>query len=374
MSGKQPQKRSRRKNAGNGRRAISKQEVEKIAVSSMRRLENQLSRKGTMLSKRRGKKGLKGRNSVANQLSMGMSKGIGKTLSEEPSAAAFPRVYMNPFLKLDARMPIWPVRGTLCQYRQATAFGVCNANGVGYVSMYPINMICNDLTMSFVSQITSGDGVNSAPGTPVSCGGAYSAASFTGDDAFSVRIVAFGVRVRYTGTELNKGGFMTMFQFTPRQSCDTLTSTIIQSTQIDWKQYKFDNSWHQYNRALTESDDSLYLKRDPDTFPATPWIYDDFDANAPENFDYMCVCINGAAAGSPFEVQYAGHFEIVGPVNNTTGIRTGTLNTAKFEKSINLQSNLRSKDSTTPDHTGEGGIGKFLSGVGDISHIVGELI
>jgi len=154
---------------------------------------------------------LVGKGTVGRQISTGINKGVGFALRENESARNYPKVYMNPFLKMDARLPIWPVRQTLCQFRTATAFGLTNPSSKGWVIMNPINMICNDLDFAFTSLTTSADTAGDGGGTAVSCGGAYTAASFDSGGGYSVRIVAFGVKVRYTGTTFNKGGFATFY-------------------------------------------------------------------------------------------------------------------------------------------------------------------
>lgn len=297
---------------------------------------------------------------TAKSVKSGLTRGIGATLRADPSTAAWPKVYMNPFLKTEARLPCWPVRASVCQYRFAQGYGHCNGNGIGWIACTPLNMICSDIAFAQISSQTTNDGIGI--GTDIgsaSCGGSYGSASFA-EGGFAVRIVAFGLKVKYTGSELNKGGFITYHQVTPRDTLDNMTATSIQSNMIDWKQYDFGNKFTQFNRLYTENDDSLYLKYTGSS--ETPWQYDDFGTNAPENYNYFGCAINAATANMPFEWQASGHFEIIGPVNNTTGVASPMLNTALSEKTINLGSHLRSKDNTTPDHFGENGLKAALVG------------
>jgi hypothetical protein len=342
---------SRKPKAKNGKEEIK--EIKK-ELQLIRKAGNMpRATKGQMTKSRR-----KGLGFTGKSIASGMANGIGATLRENPSTRDWPKVYMNPFLKLDARLPCWPARSSLCQYRFAQGYGTCNATGYGWVNLVPLNMICNDAAfITFSNSPGSGDGVNTGTGNgEAGCGGAYTTYSFVGDNAFAVRLVAFGVKIKYTGSQLNKGGFLTYFQNMPRGPVDTLTSTIIQSEKIEWKQYDFGDKFSQYNRMYTENDDSQYNTRDPVNFPDTPWIYDDFGTPSPENYNYMCATINAATANMPFEWHVAGHFELIGPLNNTTGISPPTVNTAKLEKTVNGASALRAKNTSQPDHTGENGI------------------
>lgn len=293
------------------------------------------------------RKASRGSNSLAHQMSSGMSKGIGRTLREEPSAAAWPSVYSDPFLQIDARLPIWPVRATLCQMRKATVLNAhTNGNGNGWICFVPANMICNDLAFAFYSNLTTGDPIADGSYTTLNCDGAYTAESFQGG-GFSMRIVAFGFKIRYTGTELNKGGFLTYHQMCPRNALNGQTASSIQSSFQEWKQTKFDNNLKLFTRLYTENDDGMYMNLQilDEEFPQ--WSYDDFATANSENIAYIGAYVSGAAPNQPFEVQIAAHYEIIGPLNNTTGVKSTTMNTQKHEKAINLNAQVRSKDNST---------------------------
>jgi len=286
-------------------------------------------------------------SSLARQMSSGMHKGIGRTLREEPSAAAWPSVYVDPFLQIDARLPIWPVRSTLCQMRKATVLDAhTNANGNGWICFVPANMICNDLAFAFYSNLTTGDPIASGSYTTLNCDGAYTAASFIGG-GYSMRIVAFGFKIRYIGTELNKGGFITYHQMCPRNALNDQTASTIQSSFQEWKQVPFDNKLKMFTRLYTENDDGMYMNQQILDEDFGQWSYDDFATANSENIAYIGAYVSGAAPNQPFEVQIAAHFEIIGPLNNTTGVKSTMMNTQKHEKAINLSAAVRSKDNTT---------------------------
>jgi len=284
---------------------------------------------------------------VGRQISSGMRNGIGRTLAKEPTAANFPKVYMNPFLKIDARLPIWPVRSTLVQMRLDTILTSCNGNGNGYVLFSPANMICNDLGYAYYSNATTPDLMGFSNG-PAFCGGAYSADSFQ-EQGFSMRIVAFGFKIKYTGRNDDSGGFITFQQQCPRDTLENQDSTTIMGYSPDWKQYSFNDKFKQFNRLFTENDDSLYMNRQelqPDQFF---WCYDDFGTNNPENYYYIGAYINGAVPSAKFEVQVAAHFELIGPTNNTIGVKATQIDTKSVEKVVNTGAALRSHDNYTPD-------------------------
>lgn len=362
MSTKAQKRKQRRNNSSIQHATKQNERVFRTVAKKMLRpvIQSQITNHGKRSFDRGVAKGQA--SSVAAQLRNGMRQGIGKTLREEPSAAAWPRVYVNPFLKMDARLPIWPVRATLCQFRQASIFAHCNEDGNGWATFWPANMIANDL--AFV-QYTDGPTCNSnigiISGEPAEtktafCGGQYVLGSFIGG-GYAMRIVAWGFRVRYTGKELDKGGFITCHQMVPRASMDNLNSGSIQSTFSDWKQLPFNNKWIHFNRLYTENDDGLFLNgREGEV--DDPWFFDDFDSASPENKNYISLYVNGATASVPFEIQVAGHYEIIGPLNNQAGVVTTTINTAKHEKVVNIVAQKRSAGNTVPD-SGEGILGKI---------------
>jgi hypothetical protein len=233
----------------------------------------------------------------------------------------------------------------------------------------PANMICSDLSFAFYSTTASGDNIGSAGGSTATCGGGYTTDSFT-EGGFAMRIVAWGFKVRFIGTELNKGGFITFHQMCPRNSMDTLNSTLIQSQFADWKQYPFCNRFEQFNRLYTELDDSLYMNMRADSDPANLWYYDDFSDQNQENVNYIGCYINGAAANVPFEVMVCGHYELIGPLNNLSGVASTTVNSAHLEKVTTKAALLRGVNNTTRDHSGDGG---FMGKMSEAAKVVEAL-
>jgi hypothetical protein len=295
-------------------------------------IRNPAGQKRNQLMQTKGGGRLMARN-LDRQLVGGLKNGIGATLREEPSAAAWPKVYVNPFMTIDARLPIWPVRSTLCQFRSQTIKGQTNDKGNGWITFWPSNMIMNDVSYAtFTNASTDANEIGPASGSAV-CLGQFSSSSFHGDGSYSMRVVAWGFKIRYLGTELNKGGEVVCLQMMPRASMDTMTSTQMQAGYLEWKEGTFDNKYKMFTRLYTENDDGLYQNIVmEDSVPQ--WQYDDFGTTNSENFNYISAYITAAAINQPFEVQVAGHYEIIGPLNNQTGVTSTTLNTQKHEKTV----------------------------------------
>lgn len=115
----------------------------------------------------------------------------------------------NPFDAKPAGLPTFPSLPTLKQKVFAIGTAYTGSAGVGFVAARPEAAAVNDVTNVWYSTAAYGGttidtvaaGVNTANSNAM-----FTAAEIS-DDLTTYRIVGCGLRVRYGGTELNRGGF-----------------------------------------------------------------------------------------------------------------------------------------------------------------------
>lgn len=289
-----------------------------------------------------------------------------------PSTAAFARVYTDPFLKMDARLPLFPVRASLCQYRYAEFNMLANSSGNAWAAFQPMNLVTNNQPAVVY---TNGPGasntiLSTATNTAtVVGGGPYTGADFN-PGSLAVRLVAFGYKINYTGTELNAGGTVTLFQKNPRTTVNGMDQSSICSQYTEWKQYPIiRGKVYQYNRLFTDSDDAWYSNFAVEQASPQLWTYtSNPNASNEESSQYMCIYVSNPTAGATYRVQVAAHYEIVGRINNTIGTSITHVDTVGHTQVVNLVAAKRSIDTTTPDHTskeaGGSSVSTFFTGLG----------
>jgi hypothetical protein len=124
-------------------------------------------------------------------------------------AALYGRSLVNPFREgpFGACVPddnVLPSKKLKCFSRGTTVVGTA---GYGQLFVVPLNL-ANDVTLGYGSQASWAGAALASSGTGVTTlfrNGPYPVADL-GNDGVQMRVVSCGIRLRYTGTELNKGG------------------------------------------------------------------------------------------------------------------------------------------------------------------------
>lgn len=315
-------------------------------------------KKGEQLKKRtqKRKQNQRNNNKVAQrgdfggQLGNVVQKGLGSTLRMYPETINFAEVYTDPFSIKEARLPFLPIYSTKTVRSIVRANGAIGTNGFGFVTCVPMWGVVNNNDSVFWSQATytgisiaaAGVGVSSAPASKIS----YTKASFDSTDVNSLaaRCVAYGIRVKYTGTELNSAGEWFAAQTNPKVSMIGFTSDSLRKVQGHKTSTFADRSWHVYNRMITSRLDAEFLNLNSGIWEATTLP----GSNAGENNGYIAIIVQGTPGGT-FDIEVAGHYEVIGPNLDTEKI--GRVDEFNAQNLISTGMKLRHKDNTSLDHT-----------------------
>jgi len=298
--------------------------------------------------------------SYGQQVESIINKGYGKTLEMTPSAMRFAKVYADPFIQESARIPAFPMNSSQLCRSYASGKGVLNANGNGYITCNIGNGIFSDQP---VACYTSGAGAsdvivfgNYTGVSTVSTNSEFTSTNFyTNAGSFNkaFRVVAFGVRVRYLGTEYYAAGTCYALQMSPKTSANSLNGFNIADFKgyPGFKEYSFaDREWHSVTRHITSSEDFQYQGWNTS---ANACQYLSNDYNNQLSFDALNnigFFLNGTA-GQPFEFEVVGHYEVVGP--NITRNAVVPVDMKGVNQVTSSYTKMRHLDSVTPDHSVE---------------------
>jgi hypothetical protein len=277
-----------------------------------------------------------------------------------PDIAKWAEVYSNPFSTQAARIPKAPLLPTQLIRNYAHGKGVCNSNGNGYVLISPACGATNDLvTVSFSNGPAAPDATSFAGTTDV--GGAttsshYASTNFvleaqSGNLIF--RPVAVGIKIRYIGTVLNAAGTCYTLQITPGAPEDNLQDFIVSdfTAYPNYKEYSFKGSqWHALTRHIRFEEDFHYQGFSNED-GVMKYAMLGGESTSPPSLDWettMSIYMN-AIANAPFEWEFVGHYEIVGP--NLDRIGSVNPKSDHVEKVVSSYNKLRNVDNTTKDHS-----------------------
>lgn len=316
------------------------------------------SSKALVLYKNKPKR--RGNTSTGNygaQMINAMKMGVGKSLRMIPSTAAFGKVYMDPWSKQEARLPILPVYSTKCVRSTVNGSGVLNSGGIGFVTTIPMNGICNDKNSVFWSNAAASPPTFETDITTYSIGSAASAktgfkqANFLqAEEGLQVRCVGYGIRIRYKGTTLNAAGEWYACQTNPKFSLNAYGVDDVQKVQ-GYKTHTFaDRKWNGYTRMLTSRLDAEYCQLVPGNNAqnlVNYWAIPATESTSPENMNYMGILFTGTP-GEPFEFEVCGHYEIIGPNLDTEAI--APVDETNAHNIVNEGHRLRHTDTSTKDH------------------------
>lgn len=275
-----------------------------------------------------------------------MNKGYGQTLSMYPSTLAYAKVYADPFTTEGARIPVFPVVSSALEKYYATGKGSTNPNGNGWISIAPIYFATSDAPAGYISNLTTGDAVNSGIFDTVLSSSPHPISTFFSDTGtYSVRVVALGIRVRYLGTVLNASGTCLTCQISPLG--DSVSGQTYQTIKQlpGFKEYTFkDSSWHSIILQVEDLQDTVFTEYDNAT---SRWIFPDSNAHPFNANQRICIYMSSIPSQA-FEWEVSAHYELLGTNLSRRGIQTP--DTVGFEKVIGSLAERRQRDSTTKDH------------------------
>lgn len=148
-------------------------------------------------------------------------------------AADYAKAIANPFDGPLACIPDFPALYSSKQRVWAKgSLSTSATTGFGFIMVNPFNMACNNLgAVSYSTSAYTGTNTTVPPTAGVS--EAFSNSQYASSDFGSAanlsqyRIVGCGLRIRYMGTELNRGGYKIGFADPTHSSCQGQTTTTI---------------------------------------------------------------------------------------------------------------------------------------------------
>jgi hypothetical protein len=179
----------------------------------------------------------------------------------------------------------------------------CGTTGVGFVTLRPNTMLTNDAQIASMTSASSGGNTASALSAFTNQSNVTGSNSPFSNSAYGAtvnllawKLVGCVLKVKYAGTELNRGGDMLLFESPNHSSLSSLTYTTMMGFDFT-KRIAIDNEWHWVCWTPSFESETQFSV-------ATP------SSSAP---DELAVVINAAGvAGAPFDYEAWAWFEVVG--------------------------------------------------------------
>lgn len=121
-----------------------------------------------------------------------------------------------------------------------------------------------------------------------------------------IRLVGCGLRARYTGTELNRGGRVFLLRQPNNGSIVNLQSGANLTKEMTCSTAPVSRTWHHVEYKPESANEISYLFNDT-------WSYiSGQPVNTPTDFHSMLIYVEGGVAGTAFEYEVVSYFEIIG--------------------------------------------------------------
>lgn len=172
--------------------------------------EVQTMNKNSKLAKSQNKKRKNVNNNNNNEGPLSKKQKVEHTVHE--GTVEYAHNVMNPFVRTNTRIPHAPMVSSQKVSAIVKGTAITNANGQTFISVAPIRAAAFDGNSVIVSDTAYAGTVFPSYGTAnttfFNSNSPYNLADLTYNNSqtFAARIVSTGLRTRYIGTELNKGG------------------------------------------------------------------------------------------------------------------------------------------------------------------------
>lgn len=219
----------------------------------------------------------------------------------------------NPFIRTGARIPHSPIVSS--QMVTTFAKGVFNTNaaGLGFIQVAPMRGIASDGNLGNVTSNLYAGTTFPAFGTAftalLNTNSPYTLADFdvADDTCLSARVVSAGIRIRFVGTELNKGGRVYGLDSEGHFSLIGRDLTSVAEDQVSHED-PLNTNWAAIRRHTMYPSDFDYQKWDTG---ALQWRLPS-SAISIDNQLCMGFAIQSAVATQPIEYEFYGHYEVFG--------------------------------------------------------------
>lgn len=221
-------------------------------------------------------------------------------------ATDYARCIINPFTGPIACIPDFPVHMS----RKAKVFARGNfstgTTGFGFITHTPAQMAARDQTAGFFS-------TNAYTGTTVECSASTTGVSYyrsnseytnsmfvpaQRQDQLDYRVVASGLRIKYTGTELNRGGLAYVLQEPTHDSLQGVSISTL-GQQVEMKQMTIGREWLNVLYRPVKTRETEYTNRG-----TTSGVQSDMDdAFYYNTLNFMAILVQAPSAA--VEASYA---------------------------------------------------------------------
>jgi hypothetical protein len=258
--------------------------------------------------------------------------------------------YFDPFRKGPISLPVPPLLSHQNILAIANGTGICNAQGNGWIVLKPILTVASDIRCASVTNNAAASddiGFGTTGTADVYCSSPYGEAAYiyTDTPALTVRLVAVGIRVRYTGTTLNAAGNVYTIQLQSRTNEAALNGFNVNDIKNEpaWKEAEFvRNRWHTLARQIQDTCDFMYQ-----CYNAPNFNYIMNPAVASVDMSPNMAIYMAAQPGAPFEYEIFSHFEVVGPDLPTRRVIKSDSKTVESAQNVGMD--LRFGNTTTAD-------------------------
>jgi hypothetical protein len=284
-----------------------------------------------------------------------------KTSSMMATTAQFCSVYTDPFLQTEASLPVLPLLAHQCVISKTGGVGVTNTSGIGSVTIVPINMITNDLVSAVYSSNSAtvastflSAGASGASTASSNSPYASTAFDLTLPNLLQARLVAVGLRVKYTGSVFNAAGNIYTIELEPKRTYADLVNENIAfvKTQPNYKEYQFSNGvWHSITRHIQSRADYDYQGWDTtlSRFQYSQNFSPSVGSAQSLDGSWSIGAIFSTTPNTTFEFEVSCHFEVVGA--NLPSRELIYSDRAIVENIVSVYKKLRYADTITPDHS-----------------------
>jgi len=133
----------------------------------------------------------------------------------------------------------------------------------------------------------------------------------TSDVGAQSRVVGAGLRLRYSGTTLNKGGTALIVRREDGETLHLMGYDLLASRQ-NTKVVPYGDKWHEVSYVPVKPDDYDYCRNGAFGSTGTPDALIDTNQCAKLSRHCIAIVVKGAAAVQPFDWEYVVHLEFLG--------------------------------------------------------------
>jgi len=267
--------------------------------------------KNSKLAKSQNKKRKNVNNNNNNEGPLSKKQKVEHTVHE--GTVEYAHNVMNPFVRTNTRIPHAPMVSSQKVSAIVKGTAITNANGQTFISVAPIRAAAFDGNSVIVSDTAYAGTVFPSYGTAnttfFNSNSPYNLADLTYNNSqtFAARIVSTGLRTRYIGTELNKGGRVFSIDSEGHFPLDGRSLSEISEDPVSHED-TLNNEWRSVRRHTMYPQDFDYQKY----HTGVAWEYTVGNTYSTDQNYSLGTIIQSAVINQPIEFEVHFHFEFFG--------------------------------------------------------------